>query len=483
MSLSDNQGQGRPTVFVSYSHSDEEWKRRIVKHLRVLEPEGVFEVWEDRRISAGADWLPEITDAIERAAVAVLLVSVDFLVSKFILGEEIPRLLERRAKDGLRIAPLVVKPCAWQRIGWLSAIQCRPKDGAALSGMRDAEAEAALSHFALEICDLLAVARTSPGKLLLAPEPDATATVKPAPAAMTAGMRRMRGVLRLDQIERRAPKLLATERSYAVAAAIEAALPLLVEDLKSFGLVAWAIDYHLSRREAADEREFAAHLRARAFAPLREHIPPPQPDLSHWEWRSIPGGTFKMGSNDVGPVHDVTISPFYLGACPVTNREFRRLVKAHEGEDDLPAVNVDWHTAYAYAAWLGGRLPTEAEWEYACRAGTKTIYSSGDNEEDLRRVGWYKYNAGRLQPVGELEANPWGLHDMHGNVWEWVADWHGAYSKEPEVNPWGPVGPSNRNMRGGHFSNEANFLTSANRSFAPSEAGGIGFRVALPVSP
>src|SRR5947209_949180 len=302
----DNQGQDRPSVFVGYSHRDEVWKHLVVQHLRVLDPKGAFEVWEDRQIAAGSDWLPEITGAIDRAAVAVVLVSADFLVSEFILGEEIPRLLERRGKDGLRIVPLVVRPCAWQGVDWISALQGRPKDGAALSEMREAEAEAALSRFALEVRNLLAATRAPS----LTPEPGDTATVKPVPAKIAVGMRRLQGALRLDNIERKAPKLLAVERPYAVAAAIEAALPLPVEDLKSFGLVAWAVDYYLSLGADAAEREYAAHLRSRALTPLREHISPPQPDLTRWEWREIPGGTFKMGgtTGNEAPAHDVTIS-------------------------------------------------------------------------------------------------------------------------------------------------------------------------------
>jgi hypothetical protein len=485
----DNQGQDRPTIFVSYCHRDEVWKHLVVQHLRVLEPEGAFEVWEDRRIAAGADWLPEITEAIDRAAVAVLLVSADFLGSRFVLGEEVPRLLERRAKDGLRIVPLVVRPCAWQRVGWISTIQCRPKDGAALSGMREAEAEATLSHFALEVSDLLSATRASHEKTSPALVLEGAANVKPVPPAMASGIRRTQGVLRLDQIERRAPKLLAAERPFAVAAAIEAALPLPLEDLKPFGIAAWAIDYYLNRSADAAEREFAAHLRTQVLSPLREHVSPPRPDLSHWAWRQIPAGSFNMGGSEAieQPVHDVTVSPFYLGACTVTNKDFRRLMKAHEGEDDLPAVNVDWHTAYAYAAWLGGRLPTEAEWEYACRAGAKTAYSSGNAEEDLRRVGWYKENSKTLCTVGELEANHWGLHDMHGNTWEWMADWYGPYSKEPQVDPRGPAeGGGIRVLRGGCYLNDANSARAASRGVGGEGGGGqpyISFRVALTADP
>jgi hypothetical protein len=202
----DNQDHGCPRIFVSYSHRDEVWKNLVVQHLRVLEPEGAFEVWEDRRIAAGADWLPEITTAINSAAVAVMLVSVDFLGSKFILGEEIPRLLKRRAQDGLRLVPLIVRPCAWQGVSWISEIQGRPKDGAALSGMQEAEAEEALSRFALEIRNLLAAARVSERKSSFAPGSDGMAIVKSVPAAKETEKSEDAGGLRLDQIERRVPQ-------------------------------------------------------------------------------------------------------------------------------------------------------------------------------------------------------------------------------------------------------------------------------------
>ncbi len=141
-------------VFISYSHADEAWKDRLVKHLGVLEAEGVLETWDDRRIGLGEDWFPAIEAAIDKARVAVLLVSADFLTSKFIRGTEVPRFLERR-RAGLRVIPVIVHPCAWQAVDWLAQIQCRPKDGRPLSTGRKLKAEADLAALALEIRDLL----------------------------------------------------------------------------------------------------------------------------------------------------------------------------------------------------------------------------------------------------------------------------------------------------------------------------------------
>ena len=123
----------KPTVFISYSHKDEEWKDRLVTHLGVLQSQGLLDLWDDRRIEAGEAWHQEIEEAMSAASVGVLLVSADFLTSKFILGEEVPRLLQRRDEAGIRIFPIVIRPCAWQRVGWLARMQVRPKDGRPLS--------------------------------------------------------------------------------------------------------------------------------------------------------------------------------------------------------------------------------------------------------------------------------------------------------------------------------------------------------------
>ncbi|HSS52035.1 MAG TPA: TIR domain-containing protein, partial [Thermoanaerobaculia bacterium] len=155
----------RPTVFVSYSHVDETWKDRVVQHLRVLEPEGVLEVWDDRRISGGDDWLAEIQGAMDRSTVAVLLISKDFLTSKFILETEVPYLLNRRKTGNLRVIPVIVHPCAWQAVSWIEAVQCRPKDGKVLSKTRKAKVDEDLAELALEIQGLLRKgAKTAPLK-------------------------------------------------------------------------------------------------------------------------------------------------------------------------------------------------------------------------------------------------------------------------------------------------------------------------------
>ncbi len=118
-----------PTVFISYSHKDEIWKDRLRPHLRMLEQAGRITIWDDRQIDAGATWYDEIKGAMENAAVAVCLISADYLASDFCNKEEIPYLLERRAHDGMLLLPILIRPCAWEAIDWLKAIQMLPRDG------------------------------------------------------------------------------------------------------------------------------------------------------------------------------------------------------------------------------------------------------------------------------------------------------------------------------------------------------------------
>ena len=175
---------------------------------------------------------------------------------------------------------------------------------------------------------------------------------------------------------------------------------------------------------------------------------------------------------DESPQHEVELAEFCLGMHPVTNDEYGRYLEANPGTQEpkhwsdrkynqskQPVVGVSWEEANAYCKWAGLVLPTEAQWEYACRAGTTTAFWSGDGEEDLARVGWYHGNSeGRLHPVGEKPANPFGLHDMHGNVLEWCRDWFGSYEEDPARGPEGErevKGSGVRVYRGGSFGDDA----------------------------
>jgi len=145
-----------PTIFISYSQSDTRWKERLASFFNVFQHEGLLKVWHDGLIQAGGDWLPEIESAMAQARVAILLVSVRFLNSEFVRRREVPTLMERRQKEGLRVIPVIVSPCPWQKVPWLSGIQARPLRGKTLEGLRKVQQDELLSNLAEEVVELLA---------------------------------------------------------------------------------------------------------------------------------------------------------------------------------------------------------------------------------------------------------------------------------------------------------------------------------------
>jgi len=148
-----------PTVFISYSHQDEVWKDKLAKHLSVLEREGLLDIWDDRKIGVGEEWLGDIEAAIDRATVALLLISVNFLNSRFILTTEIPRLLQRRHEAELAVIPVILHPCLWKEVKWLSRLQARPVDGKPLSSYKGHQREEELAKIALEVLQAIRVER------------------------------------------------------------------------------------------------------------------------------------------------------------------------------------------------------------------------------------------------------------------------------------------------------------------------------------
>ncbi|MEZ5335343.1 MAG: formylglycine-generating enzyme family protein [Methanolobus sp.] len=212
------------------------------------------------------------------------------------------------------------------------------------------------------------------------------------------------------------------------------------------------------------------------------------------EFVLIPSGKFMMGTTKDAtsrPVHEVTISkPFYLGKYPVTQREWVLIMGSNpssfKGHDKHPVEQVSWDDAQDFVAKLNSkeatdkyRLPSEAEWEYACRAGTTGKYHFGNKESDLEDYGWYSGKT--THPVGLKKANPWGLYDMNGNVWEWCEDkWHSSFEDVPvDGSAWESGSSSLRVDRGGCWSSLSRFCCSALRSanIAKDNMGFTGFRL------
>ena len=189
----------------------------------------------------------------------------------------------------------------------------------------------------------------------------------------------------------------------------------------------------------------------------------------------LPPGIFTMGEGS--DTHQVKLTkPFYLGKYQVTQREWEKVMgsnPSHFKGDDLPVDSVSWEDCQEFIRKLNAlegtdkyRLPTEAEWEYACRAGSSNMYCFGDDENKLKEYAWFYGNSGsKTHPVGKLKPNAWELHDMHGNVWEWCEDWYGGYPKSETTNPMGPSTGSRRVVRGGSWLNSAEFCRSAYRGW------------------
>jgi len=260
----------------------------------------------------------------------------------------------------------------------------------------------------------------------------------------------------------------------------------------------------------------------------------------------IKGGTFTMGSlpdetnsfHDERPQHEVTLANFYMSKYQITQKEWQEIMESNPSNfigDELPVEKVSWYDALVFcnklsmkrklnpayrisgstdpsnwgvtpvypatsAAWdaveivkgaNGYRLPTEAQWEYACRAGMTTPFNTGDNvtADQANYDGRYPYKKfppGKYRqattPVGTFDPNAWGLYDMHGNVWEWCWDWHGNYTGDAKTDPQGAIIGAYRVARGGSWSNNARFLRSASRgSSVPAFRDAIiGLRIVRP---
>jgi formylglycine-generating enzyme required for sulfatase activity len=271
------------------------------------------------------------------------------------------------------------------------------------------------------------------------------------------------------------------------------------------------------RRAGASEELIKAIRENSPPAPRPTPTPTPRPtfqsfteDLGHGvklEMVALSGGAFQMGSNDgeddEKPVHRVTVSPFAVGKYEVTQLQWKAVMKSNDNPshfrgDNLPVENVSWNDAVEFCRRLSSqtgktyRLPTEAEWEYACRAGTTTPFAFGPSLSSAQANfnGSYPYGEAakgvyreKTMPVGSFAPNAFGLYDMHGNVWEWCQDWHDKdyYWQSPGNNPQGPTSGTYRVLRGGSWDYNGDYCRSGNRSgnSPDSRTHYLGFRVVV----
>ena len=459
----------RIRLFISYSHRDQELRAELDKQLSPLKRLRVIDVWHDRQIDPGQEWDREIKRNLEEADIILLLISADFMASEYAWSEEMKRALERHEAGEARVIPVILQPCDWE-VAPFAKIQALPRDAKAVStwGNR-AEALADVARGVRIVAQSMA---NNPLKRPVAPTPEEPEV---------------------------APKV--RERQQAVGTT-------------------------------------TAEPSAEQIEPKEIRTNPS--DGQPYVW--IPPGEFQMGcspgdnecDDDEKPRHAVKITRgFWLGQTAVTVAAYRRFVEAtgirmpdepvlgtkklnpQWSDSEQPMVAVTWEEAKRYCeSWAKGRLPTEAEWEYAARAGSAAARygeldaiswyanNSGDQplnstrawEEDAAK-DWAKYeailekNGNRIQRVKQKQPNPWGLYDMLGNVLEWVGDWYEVdyYRKlsSPAVDPKGPTSGTMRVLRGGSWYNVPRAVRASNRDRNEPEYrySIVGFRCVREVIP
>ncbi len=488
-------------VFYSYSHEDEDYRKKLGKHLSVLRRAGLIADWHDRDINAGIAWQEEIDRHLLSADIVLLLVSASFIASDYCWGDEMSNALARHKEKKARVVPIILHPCGWLMTP-LNELQCVPRDNKAISLWPNEHAafDDVLTEIA-KVVDDLRRGRTAEPELVEQASAVAVVASTPSPPRPDPLTRAGEG----DDADALPPG----EGDDADAAG--APLPQAGEGgTRDSGRVR-AKEKPVPKDGvyiAVDPRELPD------FAVFRDADAPWCPEMA-----VIPAGRFLMGSSpdeperseDEGPQHWVTVGHrFAIGRYTVTFAEYdhfcqttRREMPKDQGwgRGWQPVINVSWWDAKAYVEWLSRdigqlyRLPSEGEWEYACRAGTTTPFSFGETvtPRQANYDGNYTYAGGaegvyreQSVAVGSLPANPWGLHEMHGNVWEWLEDvWHDNYSGAPtDGSAWteceGINSDGSRVARGGSWDSNPWLCRSAFRiRYEPGYRNYIlGFRVA-----
>jgi formylglycine-generating enzyme required for sulfatase activity len=465
-------------------------------------------LWDDSQIPPGAKWREEIETALAAAKVALLLVSSDFLASEFVTNSELPQLLTAAAEEGLRILWVPLRPSLVRRTP-IDAYQGLGYPGRPLAAMNPVEQDEALVKIALAIQEALGNRQDSP-------PPGAGAKTQPDSA----------GHPRQAASPRSGSSLLpASDRQPVAAARSGAAQPEMAQPEAAepppatIPLQRFPTSTCLLRQKAG---RWSMERRSLQVEGYREELG----GGVALTMVKIPAGSFRMGSpvdeperlEREGPQHEVTLGSFFMGQTSITQAQWRSVAGWQKVGRDLkpdpskfkganrPVEQVSWFDALEFCRRLSQRtgqrygLPSEAQWEYVCRAGSTTPFHFGATltPELANYNGNHVYGNGpkgtyRQQTidVASFPANGWGLHDMHGNVWEWCEDhWHDSYNFAPgDDQPWlipAAAADEPRLLRGGSWFDLPGGCRSAYRSHGvPGDAGyGVGFRVVcLPQDP
>ena len=402
---------GAPTVFICYSREDKRLREKVVSHLFVPSKQGLLDVWDDQRIGAGQDWFAKIQEAMQRARVAILLISHNFLTSNFILREELPKLLERREKEGMKIVPILLSDCDWQAVDWLAAMQMRPDPKVPLESLRGGKVNSALTKIVREVRELLASPK--------GPDPaSVTVKIEPDGAFWEGGIR---------------PE--------------------------------WAADWGRDPFGA-----WAAFQVAGVTQKLR-WIPPGKflmgsPDHEEGRWDDE-GPQHEVAIESGFWMFETLCTQALWEAVMGQN-------PSHFRGPTRPVERVSWDDAQAFLTriaamipglWLG--LSTEEQWEYACRAG-----SAAARYGDLDQIAWYSENSGgETHPVALKQPNSWGLRHAGQRVGvvcrRVLGVWHRQeWSVRPPRGPGRLVGQRRRAVR-------ARGVPQPQRALGPEQRPGL----------
>ena len=516
----------RHELFISYSHKDRVFLERFWTHLSPLETQYGLQRWDDSRIQPGDIWLDEIERALDRAQVALLLVSPDFLASDFIRRQELPCLFEAAQNDGLKILWVPLLPCSWKRFRQIEQYQAVIPVNKTLAEMGEVERDRAMVAITDHIHDLFEQIQA-----------ERLAAQQAAEAEALAQQQEQERRIAEQEANRQAAETDRLERSKAESEARAEAERWKAEAQKSRA--------DAERTRAEMERLAREKQEWQQQATLKTPLPTAQseacdakgpdliqiPTIAGWvvregdQWQKkqkpitvsgyqeqlaekiaitmiqLPAGEFQMGSPEKevgrqsfeGPQHEVRLGAFFMAQTPITQAQWRAVAGWQKVVRDLdsdpseykganhPVEQVSWFDAVEFCGRLSVRtgrdytLPSEAQWEYACRAGSTTPFAFGEtltaylaNCDGRVPYASVPVSVYGCQPteVGSFSANAWGLHDMHGNVSEWCLDgWHDSYRGGPaDGRAWMIVGGPHRLLRGGSWYNLPGDCRSAFRS-------------------
>ena len=500
----------RRELFISYSHRDLKWLEQLRTHLKPLERNYNLKRWDDSRIKPGDKWLVEIEQALARAAVALLLVSPDFVASDFIDRKEMPSLLDAAQNQGLAILWVPLRPISLKMFPQIEQYQALFSPDRTLADMTDVEQDRTLAKISETILETIDKAkeqetlkqndnlqRVENDRLeLLKAQSDAHAVEAQRWRAEAQRLAKEKEDLRLQVEPAVSPGSLPSIQTEGA----DPPGPALIQISADKGSLVRVGNGWQQKTERITVSGYELEL-AKGIAITMVQIP---------------AGSFQMGSSATeaerskaeGPQHRVQLQSFFLGQTPVTQAQWQAVASWPQVELKLnpdparfkganrPVEKVSWEEAIEFCRRLSQRsklvytLPSEAQWEYACRAGTTTPFAFGETlTPDLVNYdGNYTYGSGpkgqyrqQTTEVGSFAGNAWGLQDMYGNVWEWCLDpWHDSYRGAPaDGSAWTAGGETARLLRGGSWDVIPGNCRSASRNaFLPGFRNNrLGFRV------